>query len=57
MNTLLLLACPECKGKLILHAKQELWCKPCGIAFPIRDNIPIMLSEEARKLTTDEKLG
>jgi uncharacterized protein YbaR (Trm112 family) len=29
-------------------------CKPCKLAFPVRDGIPIMLEDEARQLTTDE---
>lgn len=57
METLQLLACPECKSSLSLHAQTELWCKVCGLAFPIRDGIPIMLTDEARALTADEKLG
>jgi hypothetical protein len=36
---------------------QELWCKADGLAFPIQDDIPVMLEEEARQLSTDEKLG
>jgi uncharacterized protein YbaR (Trm112 family) len=37
-------------------AKQELLCKASGLAYPIRDGIPVMLEEEARALTTEEKL-
>lgn len=53
-----ILACPCCKGELIYQKEQnELICKGDGLAFPIRDDIPVMLETEARTLTTDEKLG
>lgn len=50
-----ILVCPLCKGRLI-HKKeaQELICKPCRLAYPIRDGIPVMLEEEARPLPADE---
>ncbi len=52
-----ILACPVCKGDLKYdREKQELICKNDGIAFPIRDGIPVMLEKEARTLTTDERL-
>jgi uncharacterized protein YbaR (Trm112 family) len=52
------LACPCCKGELEYdEAKQELICRVDALAFPIRDDIPVMLETEARTLTTDEKLG
>ena len=52
-----ILACPQCKGEL-KHAKDsaELICRPCGMAFPIRDGIPVMLEGEARTLTSGERL-
>jgi uncharacterized protein YbaR (Trm112 family) len=34
--------------------KQELFSKQAGLAYPIRDGIPIMLADEARPLTDDE---
>ena len=50
-----ILVCPICKGPLDNRkARQELVCKPCRLAFPVRDDIPIMLEDEARKLTADE---
>lgn len=50
-----LLVCPVTKGKLKYNAQtQELISKQAGLAFPIRDGIPVMLVEEARKLTDDE---
>ena len=36
--------------------KTELICKADGLAFPVRDGIPVMLEEQARTLTTDERL-
>ncbi len=52
-----ILACPLCKSGVQLNAdKTELWCKADALAFPIRDDIPVMLETEARTLTTDERL-
>jgi uncharacterized protein YbaR (Trm112 family) len=36
--------------------KQELVCRASGLAYPIRDGIPVMLETEARQLNVDEKL-
>jgi uncharacterized protein YbaR (Trm112 family) len=45
------LVCPLCKGPLEYDRKaQELICKPDRLAFPIRDDIPVMLENEARQL-------
>lgn len=50
-----ILACPVTKGSLIYDkAKQELISKSARLAYPIRDNIPVMLEEEARPLTQEE---
>ena len=55
---LTILACPLCKGDLDYDKeKQELICRADGVAFPVREGIPVMLETEARTLTTDEKLG
>lgn len=52
-----ILACPLCKGELKYdEINQELICKFDGLAFPIRDEIPVMLEQEARTLSTDERL-
>ena len=52
-----ILACPICKGELKYDKeKSELICKLDGLAFPVRDNIPVMLDTEARTLSTDERL-
>jgi uncharacterized protein len=46
-----ILACPICKGKLLYDEKQlELICRFDKLAYPIRQDIPIMLPEEARKI-------
>ena len=53
-----ILACPLCKGELKYDkAKNELICRADGLAYPVRDDIPVMLETEARTLTVDEKLG
>lgn len=52
-----ILACPLCKGEVKYQKKNnELVCRPCGLAYPVRDDIPVMLENEARTLTTDERL-
>jgi hypothetical protein len=55
---LAILVCPVCQGSLEYKTEsQELVCKVDGLAYPIRDDIPVMLENEARPLTLDEKLG
>lgn len=50
-----ILACPVCKGPLVYNKKnQELICKVDRLAYPIRDDIPVMLEDEARQLAADE---
>lgn len=44
-----ILACPKCKGDLDLK-ENELICHACKLAYAIKDNIPVMLIEEARKI-------
>lgn len=47
-----ILVCPVSKAPLKYDAAaQELVCKESGLAYPIRQGIPVMLPEEARKLT------
>ena len=43
-----ILACPECKADVKL-AGDKIVCTGCGLRFPIRDGIPVMLVEEAEK--------
>ncbi len=57
MNAKLLeiLVCPVCKGSLIYQKpQQELWCRADKLAFTIQDEIPVMLVDEARRLTLEE---
>ena len=50
-----LLVCPVTKGPLIYdRQRQELISKSARLAYPIRDGIPVMLEEEARKLDPSE---
>ena len=49
-----ILVCPICKGKLLLK-QNELICKFDRLAYPIRDDIPVMLENEARVLSLEEK--
>ncbi|HET6493423.1 MAG TPA: Trm112 family protein [Burkholderiales bacterium] len=52
-----ILVCPLCKGPLVYRKAQgELLCKPCRLAYPIRDDIPVMLEYEARKLPAEEEV-
>jgi len=52
-----ILVCPVSKAPLVYHEEtQELVCKASGLAYPVRDGIPVMLEDEARALTADEKL-
>lgn len=51
-----ILVCPLCKGELLYKkTEQELVCKPCKLAFAVKDGIPVMLEEEARALTPEER--
>ena len=44
-----ILACPKCKGNIILtDGGDGLICKACKLVYPIRDDIPVMLIDEAR---------
>jgi uncharacterized protein YbaR (Trm112 family) len=59
MNSKLLdiLVCPLCKSPLVYkRAVNELVCKACRLAFPVRDDIPVMLEDEARKLPAEEEI-
>lgn len=52
-----ILVCPLCKGPLVFKkAAGELVCKPCRLAYPITDDIPVMLEDEARKLPPEEEV-
>jgi len=50
-----ILVCPKTKGPLVYdREKGELLSKQAGLAYPIRDGVPIMLIDEARGLSDDE---
>ena len=57
-----ILVCPLCKGKLVYRkdapaGREELVCKADRLAFPVKDGIPVMLEEEARKLPPQEEIA
>ena len=53
-----ILVCPICKGPLLYKkADNELICKPDRLAFSIKDGIPIMLEEEARKIPAEVEIN
>jgi uncharacterized protein len=53
-----ILVCPVTKAPVEYDKeKDELICRASGLAYPVRDGIPVMLESEARQLTVDEKLG
>lgn len=50
-----ILVCPACKGPLVYDkSKSELVCRADKLAYPIRDDIPVMLEDEARRVPADE---
>jgi len=52
-----ILVCPVTKGPLTYNkAKNELISKSARLAYPVRDGIPVLLEEEARKLESDEEV-
>jgi uncharacterized protein YbaR (Trm112 family) len=45
-----LIVCPACHAGLVVdEAAEELVCSGCGLAYPVRDDIPVLLVDEARK--------
>jgi uncharacterized protein len=50
-----ILACPKCKGDIYLNkAEDGLICEKCRLVYEIKDDIPIMLIEEAKPLTIEK---
>jgi len=46
-----ILACPKCKGEIHYNASKDgLVCDACQLEYPIRDDIPVMLIDEAKSL-------
>lgn len=53
-----ILVCPVTKGSLVYNkATNELISKSARLAYPVRDGIPVMLEDEARKLAEDEEVA
>jgi uncharacterized protein YbaR (Trm112 family) len=49
-NLLEILVCPACRAEVSLdEPAEELVCRGCGLAYPVRDDIPVMLVDEARR--------
>ncbi len=58
LNTELIsiLVCPKCKGKLqVNESKDGLICEACSVVYEIRDDIPIMLVDEAQPISPLKK--
>ena len=52
-----ILVCPLCKGPLLYRREAaELVCKADRLGFPVKDGIPVMLEEDARKLPPEEEV-
>lgn len=52
-----ILVCPVCKGPLVYKkSAAELICKADRLAYPIRDDIPVMLEQQARQLKPEEEV-
>ncbi|RUM39369.1 MAG: Trm112 family protein [Desulfobulbus sp.] len=50
-----IIACPQCKGEVTLNAeKNGLICATCNLEYEIRDDIPIMLIEQAKRLDKEQ---
>jgi len=53
-----ILVCPLCKGPLVYRkAADELVCKADRLGYPVKDGIPVMLEDEARKLPPEEEVA
>ena len=51
-----ILVCPTCKGELQYDKKAaELICFSDGMAYPIKDDVPVMLAAEAREISAEER--
>jgi len=53
-----IIVCPNCRAELrVDDAASELVCTGCGLAYPVRDNIPVLLVDEARQTGTPGASG
>ncbi|HNA98026.1 MAG TPA: Trm112 family protein [Marmoricola sp.] len=51
-----LIVCPDCHADLTSDAEHsELVCTGCGLAYPVRDDIPVLLVDEARQTRTSQE--
>ena len=51
-----ILVCPVTKASLTYNREtEELWCAASGLAYAVKDGIPVMLSDQARELTSAER--
>lgn len=51
-----IIACPKCKGKLLLSvACDALHCQSCALSYPVRDEIPVLLIDEATPLAVQSE--
>ena len=44
-----ILRCPSCRGELTAPADDEMTCRSCGLAYPVRNEVPVLLVDEARR--------
>ena len=45
-----ILVCPSCRGAIEYHEQEQvIVCTQCGLRYPVRDDIPVMLIEEAER--------
>lgn len=52
---LAILACPKCKNDVKLNSSGDgIECSECGVVYPIKDGIPVMLVEEARRMASTQ---
>lgn len=51
-----ILVCPVSRGPLVYRREaRELWSVQAGLAYPVQDGVPVLLEEEARSLTEEER--
>ena len=48
-DLLRILRCPACRGELTAPADDEMTCLSCGLVYPVRNEVPILLVDEARR--------
>ncbi|CAN5189716.1 MAG: hypothetical protein JWP10_314 [Nocardioidaceae bacterium] len=53
MSIVDILVCPDCRSTLSVDSsRDELVCGTCQLAYPVRDGVPVMIVDKARKLET-----